>query len=307
MLGEMFLTLKPRGVKPNDYIDTDRHPDHWPFRLTERDRRLLEHFYVYDGVLADYQVQALEFNSLRRAQDRLGKLFHNGFLARTNARGRASYGCMIYWLAEPGAEEVAAQYGQSLRELKYLVTPRWSQVNHDVLVNDFLLTVQAACAQSDELTLYEWINESTFRADPDEVKYITLTGKQEKRRVIPDRYLVIDRTGEKVFRSRLLVELDHSTHPNPRFANEKVLAGLAYLRSEAYMMRFGSQSGRWLIVTTGEKRLRYLKETTERAAGRDAVVFYFTTFDRVSSETVLTGEIWQRGGDDAPVALFPPR
>ena len=40
------------------------------------------------------------------------------------------------------------------------------------------------------------------------------------------------------------------TEDNPRFGEEKVLPGIAYVRSEVYAQRFGDKSGRWLVVTT---------------------------------------------------------
>ena len=79
--------------------------------------------------------------------------------------------------------------------------------------------------------------------------------------------------------------------------------GLAYLRSEAYRQRFGYGSGRWLVVTTGARRMHNLKCQAERVAGQEAKVFYFTA-EKVRPETVLTGPIWWRGGAVQPCALF---
>jgi len=46
-----------------------------------------------------------------------------------------------------------------------------------------------------------------------------------------------------------------------------------------------------LTVTTGEKRLDNLRRLTEEAEGK--VKFWFTTFDQLTPETVLTAPIWQ--------------
>nr|WP_281721426.1 replication-relaxation family protein [Nitrosomonas nitrosa] len=301
----MFPEYQP---KTKSYVDTDRHPSDWPMVFTERDRRILEHIHVHDGLLSDYQVKELEFTGMRQTRERLGKLFHNGYLARTNRMGRARYGYKIYWLTKKGAQEVAGSQGKELGELRYLKTPRWSQVEHDVRANDFTIIIQQACQRSDEeFQLLEWINEGTFRAYPDTVDYTSVTNRKARKRVIPDGYFLVERLGASPFRSRLLLELDHATHSNPRFADEKVLPGVAYLRSGAYKQRFGSASGRWLVVTTGEQRLHYLKETTERVAGNDAAVWYFTTFNLVSAEAVLTAPIWYPGGKSEPIPLFPSR
>lgn len=299
--------MKSKKPQVSDYTDQDRHPDNWPMVLTERDGRIMEHIHEYDGFLADYQVKELEFTGQRQTRDRLGKLFHNGYLNRTNRRGRARFGAMLYWLAQPGAEHVAGAKGIPWRDFRWAKRLREDLVAHNLLVNDFTLVLQEACANQEHLSLHHWINESDFRADPDRVEYATTTGKKTQRNLIPDRYFLVERQGEKLFRSRLLLELDVATHPNKRFANQKVLPGIAYLRTGAYKKRFGSQSGRWLLVTTSERRLEFLKETTERVAGKDAIVWYFTTYDQVDANSLLTEPVWYQGGKDDPVALFPPR
>lgn len=296
-----------------EFEDRDRHPENknWRMVFTDRDRRILEHIWEYDGFLTDRQVEALEFTGIRQAQHRLGKLFHNGFLRRTNRRGRTAHGAMIYWLARQGAEYVAEAKGIEWEDFRHAKALKQS-MEHDILVNDFTIILQKACEAAAEFCLFEWTNESVFRADPDRVTYTTITGKQATRNIIPDRYFVIDRQGQDGFRSRLLLELDCATHPNKRFADFKVRAGLAYLRSDAYQARFAGVEdklvgGRWLVVTTSDDRLEYLRDTTERAAGNDARVFYFTTFERVTVESVLTEPIWVQGGIKEPVALFPAR
>lgn len=59
------------------------------------------------------------------------------------------------------------------------------------------------------------------------------------------------------------IELDHATHPNKWFAEAKVIRG----------------TERWLVVTTLEQRLEWLKATTEQAVGNNAEIWYFTTFE----------------------------
>ena len=305
--GRVFA-MKPRKPKLAAFVDQKRNPTgkNWQMNFTARDGRILEHIWEYDGFLADYQVKELEFTGLRQAQDRLGKLFHNGYLERTSRRGRAAHGAMLYWLTRQGAEYVAEAKGLEWEDLGFTKRKLKSNMEHDILVDDFTITVQLACEDAPDLSVHHWINESVFRASPDRVSYTTMTGELARRNLIPDRYFLIEREGERRFRSRLLLELDNATHPDKRFADHKVLPGIAYLRSDMYEKRFGSRSGRWLVVTTSDDRLAFLKEITERVADKDATVFYFTTFDRVTTESVLAGKIWFKGGSDEPVELFPP-
>jgi hypothetical protein len=296
--------MKLRGPSNNDYVDRDCKPKAMVF--TERDGRILEHIHQYDGFLADYQVLELEFQGVRQTKMRLGKLFHNGYLERVNRRGSIRFGCSIYWLAPKGAKYVADKRGEEWRGFRYLKQPRWSKVEHDLQTNDFTIMVQKACLSNPDLELYEWVSDSVFRADQDEVEYTLLNGKKTKRRVIPDRYFRVDRAAGD-FVGRLLLELDNATHPNQRFADQKVLPYTAYLRTDAYRRRFGSNTGRWLVVTTSLKRLEYLRDTTTNAAGKNARLWHFTTFDQVRVETVLTEPIWLPAGEDEKVALFPKR
>ncbi len=299
--------MQSRQPRLGDYIDRDRNPGNWPMVLTDRDSRILEHIYEYDGCLADYQVKELEFTGMRQAQDRLGKLFHNGYLLRTNRMGRTRYGCTLYWLDKAGIDFVAAAKGEEVKDLNFIKEPGWNSMEHDLRVNDFTIILQKACQKYPEFELYEWVNESVLRADPTQVEYETVAGKPARRQVIPDRFFLVHRLGEDRFRSRLLLELDNATHPNKRFADHKILPGIAFIRSPEYEKKFGGNSGRWLIVTTSDRRLKYLKETTERVADNNDVIFYFTTFERVRVDTILTEPIWYRGGSEQPVALFPPQ
>lgn len=287
------------------YVDRDRQPR--DMVLTDRDQRILEHLHAHGGVLADYQIQHLEFTGRRQMQDRMSKLFHNGYIQRTSRAGWLLCGCAVYWLNKTGAEYVAGAHGLSLSEFSSLYTrePRWSQISHDLLTVDFTLALFEACAQNPNFEVFEWLNERDFRVDPDTVEYKTINNHQVKRQMMPDRYFAIDwQSGSGTVRSRLLLELDNATHPNKRFANEKVLPGLAYIRSGKYQRRFGSNSGRWLVVTTSPNRLEYLKSTTEKAAEDNARVWHFTTFEQISAQSVLTEPIWIRGGETQLVALF---
>jgi hypothetical protein len=293
-------------MKYENFVDREREPKNMIFM--PRDVRILEHIHEFDGVLADYQVRDLEFTGMRQAQHRLGLLFHNGYLSRTARAGRIACGNMVYWLGKGGAEVLAEARKQRVKQFKYLETPRWAQVAHDLASNDFTIILQKACRKHPDLQLRLWINEGTFRADPDKIDYINRRGEKATYHVYPDRYFEVERLSTiPPFRSRLLFELDMATHSNKHFANTKILPGIAYIRSEQYRMRFGENKGRWLVVTTSDERLKYLKETAESVAEANARIWYFTTFKKVTVDTVLTEPIWQQGGSEKEVPLFKAR
>ena len=76
----------------------------------------------------------------------------------------------------------------------------------------------------------------------------------------------------------------------------KVKPILKYFGSDAYEKQFGVQDGVCLFVTTSERRLQNLKKTIEQSGGEG--LFYLTTSDLVSADTILTKPIWQLAGSD---------
>ena len=147
----------------NDYVDRSRKPRKATY--TARDWRILEHIWEFDGVLADYQIKQLEFADnadLQQTKNRLSLLFHNGYVGRLNRAGWTRYGCNVYWLTKRGNERVAGLKGQDPRTFRHLKEPHWSQLEHDLLVTDFTLTVHAACQAAPEIRLFEWLSESIF-------------------------------------------------------------------------------------------------------------------------------------------------
>lgn len=272
-----------------------------PMHFTARDSRILETVFGFDGVMADYQLRRLFFTGERQCRGRLSLLFQHGYLERPTRRQRAMLSSMIYWLGKRGAEHVAGLSGIGIKEFPYRREPRWAQIEHDLAVNDFRLDVMEAVKQTPALYLTEWIPEGEFWSHPDKVWFRMPNGKKASRLIRPDSVFVVQHDD---FAPRHLLEIDRATEDNPRFTREKVLPGIAYLQSEAYRKRFGRQPGRWLVVTTTERRLHNLKKQAELAAGKEVKKFYFTLFDRVTPETVLTVPIWYRGGVIEPQALF---
>lgn len=269
-----------------------------PTRLTERDKRILEAVHAYDGLLSFAQIQRLFFTGKSQTEQRLKLLYQHGYLARPNKEQRRRLPEMVYWLDQKGAECVASLSGTPIREFYWRKEPRWFQVEHDLAVNDFRLDMLAACSQASPAKLETWIPESEFWAFPDKVTY-SLQGRTAKRNIRPDGFFILN-TGKH--RLRCLLEIDRSTEDNPRFYREKLLPGLAYLTSSAYEERFGHRSGRWLVITTGERRLANMLSQARKAKADGH--FYFTTFDKISPATLLQSPIWRRADSEEQVSLL---
>ena len=105
-------------------------------------------------------------------------------------------------------------------------------------------------------------------------------------------------------RARFLFELDMCTHDNPSFGREKSLPGAAYIKSAAFKNRFGYNSGRWLVATTGAVRMRHLIRQTEEVLGANARLFLFSTFENLKEKNVLTEPVWYQSNQQEPITLF---
>lgn len=257
-------------------------------RLTKRDQRIFEAIHNYDGMLGFSQIQQRFFSGKSQTEHRLKLLYQHHYLNRPNEEQRRRIPEMVYWLDKKGAEMVAGLEGTLLKDFRWRKKPRWFQVEHDLAVNNFRLLVDSACQATPNFRLETWIPESEFLAFPDRIEY-HYRGRKKERSIRPDGSF---RLLAHQHRLHYLVEIDRSTEDNPRFQREKLVPGLAYLKSKAYQQRFGKIRSRWLVVTTGERRLANMLRQARRCqtGGR----FYFTTYDKLRVESLLLAPIWQR-------------
>ncbi len=293
-------------------------------RFQDRDGEILNAISEYGGVLARRHIHSLFWfdKSVRAMDQRLSKLYHNGYISRPNkfqSRTRPIPEPIV-WLDWKGALFVAGINSitvdpptknnenqmrllqRHLREqgFPWLREPLWNQLLHDLTVIDFRLGAIQSIKETSDLSLEAWLNEGHFRANPDVISFRTKnkTGNiiSRKKGVIPDGYFeIVDKKRKEEgqpYKARFLLELDLATHDNPSFGIEKVAAGKAYIQSTAYKSRFGVNSGRWLIVTTGDVRMKNLIQQTKKISGKSAHLFFFTTLEKVFSNNIFSSPIW---------------
>ena len=290
-----------------------------PVYIQRRDKRLFKKLYAYDGFLTRRQIHDLYWIKAnpKTMDRRLTLLYKNGYIQIPTREHRRNHPIPepIVWLGWRGILYIAEERGitvnmplrineNHLRKLKKELrgegiywhrTPRWSQLSHDIAVNDFRLNVEYASHYYSHLELDTWIPEGNFLSEMDSVN---ISGK--RKGVRPDGFFILINQNHRIknqpARARFLLEYDNSTHPVSRFGKEKALAGVAYIRSQAYKKRFGFNSGRWLVVCKSEVRMNHLKTKTEQVVGKDAKLFYFTTKDLVTPSTIFNQPIWLQGG-----------
>ncbi len=315
---------------------TNPNPDTTGLRFQPRDGQILQTIQEMGGVMAKRQLKALYWqkNSQRAMEKRLAKLKAYSYLDWPNLEQRRVNPNPepVIWLDWRGVCNLASISGikvelpkkmnetgkrtlqKSLKEngFTWLREPRWSQLYHDLTVIDIRLTFQHYCDQADLIILEEWINESEFRSQMDviEIRYKTRSGKTgiKKKGICPDGMMVVvdekRRRLNQPFRAHFLLEVDMATHANLNFGWEKSVAGSAYIKSKAYRERFGNNSGRWLVITTGETRMKNLMKQTRKMIDKDADLFLFSTFQEFFSGNPLQENIWSKCGLKEKVNLL---
>ena len=305
-------------------------------RFQERDGEIIHAIQKYDGVLSRRQIKDMFWKdaSPKTMERRLTLLYHNSYLNMPTLEQRRIYPIPepIAWLGWRGILHISGQLDidvplpnnpgenqmrsleKRLREkgIGWQREPRWSQLGHDIAVNDFRMAIERAAIKWPSVTLESWVPEGDFLREMDTIQfeYKDQVGKIRKRRkgIRPDGYFVLldhlRQINNSPARARFLLEFDNGNHPLTRFGRDKVVPGAAYVRSKSYKQRFGFNSGRWLIVSNSEKRMQNLKTQTEKAVGANASIFLFSSMDQIKPDTVLNMPIWMRGGFNKVIALL---
>lgn len=277
-----------------------------PFRLTARDRAILE--WVYSArMMTAAQLEALLFRTegktsgRTRINDRLAPLFHHGYLYRRALPGtpESRNRPFVYMLDRRGAEYLADQWDCDLDALDW--APEHNHVK-DLFVLHFLETVDVRVsltlsAQRHGCTVEEWLDEPTLRKrhQPDVVTVRGSQGGTRRVSVIPDAYCLIDPGGEDVH--HCFIELDRGSEPGVRTDDgqrswrQKVQAINAYVESGKYYERYNAHGLKVLCVTTTDRRAENLKRVTEAAGGRTR--FWVTTLTRLRVGDFLTDPLWR--------------
>jgi hypothetical protein len=271
-------------------------------RLTQRDLAVIQAVYEYRA-LTSAQIEELLFGGQKgketRCRKRLRRLYDHGYLWRDEQPTKLSQGRapLVYRLDTKGADLLTDLWGQERDALDW--HPREKTIsdpfmNHLLRTNDVRVAITRAAAKNG-FRIEEWRDDRTLRSRhwKDEVVIKDKQGREEKTAIVPDGYFVL-RTVEYDFHYFLEVDLRTVVGQASRWGrrdwNRKVKAYLAYYDSGQYQERYGAETGRVLTVTTGEWRLKNLKKITEDAGGRKR--FWFTTFERLNTDSVLTKPIW---------------
>lgn len=266
-------------------------------QLTPRDREIFMTLQRYDGVLSLDQVTRWFFGTgegaKRSAQRRMSLLFHNGYLKRPTRQELYKIPEPVVWLDKAGAEAVAGQLDVDLDELSWRDTPRWSQVAHDLGLNEFRHTVEVAAPPHSQCAIEIWRGQDELRAMfTQPVAYLDLNQEKQQKLVWPDGYfrLAVSRAEGKM-QLPYLVEFDNGTEDNSRFARDKVSPNVHLIVSEMYEQQIGQKGGRFLVVVSGSQaRFENMRRSVTQAGG--AAFFLFARLETLMPDNVLDKPVW---------------
>jgi hypothetical protein len=170
-------------------------------------------------------------------------------------------------------------------------------------INDVRVSITLAC-RANNWELEEWRDESEFRRNPDHVTISDSRGKRFNKPVLPDGYFRLGNLPRGATgRAHFMLEVDRATEPHHK-VKPQILVYQAYTTSGQFQERYNAKSLRILIVTTTHRRLENLKAVVKSVGGDRK--YWFTTFDKITPDTVLIAPIWQQIESKELVPLVAP-
>jgi len=290
-----------------------------------RDDRIFADIFEHGGLITE-QIAALNFPPRGKFENRVFPVTDVSSAVYTRLRKLSGYHYLeqrerphtglgmkgqLHCLSKEGIKAHAAQLDCTVEDLlssRRQTVPK-RDLEHFILINDVWIALKIAASQH-HAKIVTWTSESEFKEHPLVVPAdATLTGgKNKPQEFVPDGYfhLEIERTQLRTLHR--FVEIDRgketgiSTNPIYRTWETKVNLYQQYYDSGEYEKRFGTKQMVILTVTTSAERLANLKRVTENAGGES--LFWFTTFDKATSEAILTKPIWQLAGKTGLAPMF---
>jgi hypothetical protein len=308
------MTLKTSGSKSLRSKGTQRatKKDRPGVRLTGRDLEMIKALYDYEG-LSTPQVQALLFGDnigqKTTCAVRLQKLFHNGYVWRGEIPGVWSGGRLpFFYRAEIKgltALPTITEFDLATVDPAAIKRAIPGKIDHFLKVNDMRIIFTLAIKSQSIVTFNRWFSERQLRST--HAKDLVSVGQNKTEpAIVPDGYFDLWHK-ERRKSSHQFLEIDLASE-SAKSESElykdwvtKIKGYLAYHHSGLYSQRYQAKHFRVLTITTGSRRAKNLKRKTEEAGGKN--LFWFTTFDQLTSTTALLSPIWSVAGQDEPQAL----
>jgi hypothetical protein len=279
-----------------------RRDDPQPIRLTADDITAIRHVARNRFLRSTHLLRILESRSPKKLLERLGALYHNGYLDRPRAQldyyATAGSAPIVYGLGNKGAALLAELDGTPRVKVDWTDKNRTAGrlfIEHTLLTADLAIAFELASRRGDAVHLIQATDilasapEATRNAQNPWAlpARITHAGHTHDLHVIPDKVFGLDFTQARK-RSYFFVEADRATmpvmrsHPRQTSFHQKILAYLAGAGTgNAHGKRLGIGNFRVLTVTTSRERIATMIEAVKLATrGNGSNQFLFT--DRAS-------------------------
>ena len=278
-----------------------RRDDPQPLRLTADDLTVIRHVARSRFLRSTHLLQLLDSRSPKKLLERLGALYHNGYLDRPRAQldyyGTAGSAPIVYALGNRAAALLAEFDGTPRPKVDWTDKNRTVGrvfIEHTLLIADLRIALELVGRRHADVRL---INASDILAAAPEATRnadnpwalpakIVDGGSTHDVRVIPDKVFGLDFTAARK-RSYFFVEADRATmpvmrsHPRQTSFHQKILAYLAGAgTANTHGKRFGIGNFRVLTVTTSTDRIATMIDAVKLATkGTGSNQFLFTDRD----------------------------
>jgi hypothetical protein len=248
----------------------------------------------------------------RMVQKKLKELADTGFVKRivppVLPDTRTGPPFFIYTLTKPSATMVADWLGMTLSQLGWRPADdvTFLFLSHILALVEYKLLLTQACLAKG-VNLADFVSDRILRREPARVVLMNDTGEHTPVSIVPDAYYALELPSGHVLPCCLEIDRGTSTVATSKWQakswRRKVMAYQA--------LQQGIPGSTWAkpgfivtTVTTSLNRMAHLRSVCEETGGGSH--FWFTTFDRLKHDTVLTGAIWQVAGkDDQHLGLMP--
>ncbi len=254
--------------------------------IQSRDEEIVRVVYDY-RFLSSWQIKNLSgFNSLKRANDRLRKLFDNGFLSRRifiNRSGKQ----LLYFLGPKAIEIISSKTqidpSEIRRKRMKALKARDSFLSHFLFVNNFRYSLKMAVKKDSQAEIEAW-------------RYKQVLFLAEEQKIFPDAYFRFRYSGET---HNCFLEIDHSIESRERI-RKKVEFYLDFGLFGDCERQLGFKYFRVLFVCKTLSRLKTILRIAERVS--DKSFCWLTTEKNIVPERILT-KIWLRPNREGVFSL----
>lgn len=211
--------------------------------------------------------------------------------------------CPVYFPSRLGLEYLAMQTGDPAWLHKPAHTPHWQNLAHWVALSDLRITIRAAVARQNVVTMTAWHNEFDIvedTIDPEKRYRLYTLISQTPRRIVcvPDAAFLLEGAGRA---KPFYVELERGTNPIQKAAAEKT-PGYAHL-GELHRRHFPTANVDFNVLMFAPDP-KWRDALCKAFAKKDrADLWRFASMTEVKPETFLTANIFHKC-DGAVVSLL---